>query len=130
MARSIRPYQRLKVYQKSCDLGDVLHQICEKLPPEFSDLREIIRKHDLTIMLSIVRGAGRPPRKEALRHFRMATRSAEFCESVLIGLRQSGITSVEIEKAFGWAGEVKAETSRIAALIQSGARAPDVFRDA
>jgi hypothetical protein len=130
VSRYVFRFRKLKVYNKANDLWQVLHEISTSLSPAQYDLRDMLRKHSLLITLEIVRGASRPPRRQAEGHFRSATRSAELCESVLIGLAQTGIPTKGIETAATEAGELKAMLCGIAENIASGARAPDVFRDA
>ena len=130
MSRYVFRFKKLKVYNKANDLWQRLHEISDSLPPAQLDLRDMLRKHSLLITLEIVRGASRPARRKAEGHFRSATRSAELCESVLIGLTQTGIQFKEIESAVTEVRALEAMLRDIAENIASGASAPDVFRDA
>lgn len=130
MSRYTFRFKKLKVYNKATDLWQRLHEISSGLPPAQDDLRDMLRKHALQITLEIVRGASRPPRRQAEGHFRSATRSAELCESVLVGLTQTGISSREIETGATELRDLQVILREIAEHIASGASAPDVFRDA
>ena len=124
------PFKKLKVYQKAAEWSYRVDTIAEALPSTQGDLLDILRKHSFRVPLEIVRGAGRPPRRQALHHFRNARRSAETCESVLLGLCQAGSGSKEIEAAALESGELRVTLDEIAAAIRSGLSAPDVFRNA
>lgn len=90
--RSPFSYERLEVYRTAMEFTHVCSKLEDSLPGRKAEVRDMLARESTNLLMKIARGSAET-RRQAFHTFRQARRSAEQCQSILEGLRMTGIGS-------------------------------------
>jgi hypothetical protein len=90
--RSPFSYERLEVYRTAMEFSYVCGKLEDSLPRARADVRNMLARESTNLLMKIARAAAET-RRQSFHTFRKARRSAEQCQSVLEGLRMTGLGS-------------------------------------
>jgi len=76
-------YRNLDVYQKSVRFLPLASQLADKLPSQYADLADQVRRASLSIVLNIAEGSGKTSGPDQCRFYAMARGSAMECGAIV-----------------------------------------------
>ena len=76
-------YRNLDVYQKSVRFLPLASQLADKLPSQYADLADQVRRASLSIVLNIAEGSGKTSGPDQRRFYAMARGSAMECGAIV-----------------------------------------------
>jgi len=130
MRRYVSRFQRLKTYDAARRFSRIICRLEKSIPDEMADVREMLLRHLFMIATKIARGTYEISRADARSTFRISSRSAETCESLIQRLQLAGIGQPnDLTEALEAVAEVQAGLKEILARIDAGLAQREVFRD-
>ena len=86
-------HERLEVYQRALDFVTAAQTIRAHLPAGNQGLSDQLHRAAMSIVLNIAEGAGEFARKEKVRFYRIARRSATECAAILDLSQRLGVST-------------------------------------